>query len=359
MVAVVALARLLVPLAIIRFPLPAIVAALLLDGVDQTIFQAVGAEPAGYQQYDKAFDVYYLAIAYTAMLRNWDNPFAFAVGRALFYYRLIGVAAFEITDARVLLLVFPNTFEYFFIAYELVRLRWDPARLSRRAIIALAAGIWIIIKLPQEWWIHVAQRDFTDTVAANPWVVPVFAAVGALAIAAGGALWPHLPPPSWPATVDAGVHPDPAPAHWSWRALLEKVILLSTITVIFSQMLPSLRIGEARLAFATAGLVAVNAAVSQWRLRRGARWATTLAQFGAMLTTNAAILLVGRILMPGMYAVDITHSLFLLLLLSLMITLYDRYRPYRAARRAGHPRPASPPDTPGRTPRTARPGAAR
>ena len=26
----------------------------------------------------------------------------------------------------------------------------------------MAAFIWIFIKLPQEWWIHVAQLDFTD-----------------------------------------------------------------------------------------------------------------------------------------------------------------------------------------------------
>lgn len=333
MVAVVVLARLLVPLAIIRFPLPAIVAALVLDGVDQTIFQAVGAEPAGYQQYDKAFDVYYLAIAYTSMLRNWDDPFAFAVGRALFYYRLVGVAAFELTDARVLLLIFPNTFEYFFIAYELVRVRWDPARLSRRTIIGMAAAIWIVIKLPQEWWIHVAQLDFTETVAAHRWMVPALAGVGALALAAGSVLWRRLPPASWPATFDAGLHRAALPpAHWSWRPLVEKAVLLSTIAVIFSQMLPSMRIGEARLALATAGLVAANALVSQWRVRRGTRWATTLAQFGAMLTTNAAIVLVGRIVMPGMYSVDVSHSLFLLLLLSLMITLYDRYRPFSPGR---------------------------
>ncbi len=332
-VAVVVLARLLVPLAIIRYPLPAIVAALVLDGVDQTIFQAVGAEPAGYQQFDKAFDVYYLAIAYTSMLRNWDDPFAFRVGRALFYYRLVGVAAFEISGARALLLIFPNTFEYFFIAYEIVRVRWDPARLSRRAIVGMVAVIWIVIKLPQEWWIHVAQLDFTDTVAANRWMVPALAVIGAVAVAVGAALWPHLPPASWPARFDAGVHrTEPGPSHWSWRSLTEKAVLLSTIAVIFSQMLPSMRVSEARLALATAGIVVMNAVVSQWRIRRGARWATTLAQFGAMLTTNAGIVLVGRIVMPGMYSAGIRHSLILLLLLSLMITLYDRYRPFSPVR---------------------------
>ncbi len=29
-------------------------------------------------------------------------------------------------------------------------------------MIGLAAFIWIFIKLPQEWWLHIAQLDFTD-----------------------------------------------------------------------------------------------------------------------------------------------------------------------------------------------------
>ena len=67
----VVLVRLLLPLLIPRFPLPAIVACLVVDGVDQTIFQTFGYDPPGYQGYDKAMDVYYLAIAYLATLRNW------------------------------------------------------------------------------------------------------------------------------------------------------------------------------------------------------------------------------------------------------------------------------------------------
>ena len=58
--------RLLLPLLIPRFPLPAILACLVVDAVDQTIFQAFGYDPPGYQGYDKAMDVFYLAIAYLA-----------------------------------------------------------------------------------------------------------------------------------------------------------------------------------------------------------------------------------------------------------------------------------------------------
>ena len=149
--------RFLLPLLIPRYPLPAIVACLVVDGVDQTIFQAFGYDPPGYQGYDKAMDVYYLAIAYLATMRNWTSPGGFVVGRFLYFYRLVGVLAFEVFQMRAMLLVFANTFEYFFIAYETVRTRWDPRRLSLSGWVVVAAAIWVGVKLPQEYWIHVAQ----------------------------------------------------------------------------------------------------------------------------------------------------------------------------------------------------------
>ena len=111
-----------------------ILAALVLDAVDGSLleqFTDVDTGPDGpYQSFDKALDIYYLAIAYLSTMRNWTSDAAFRVAQFLFYYRLVGVLAFELTDARAMLLIFPNTFEYFFIAYEVLRLRFDPARWS-------------------------------------------------------------------------------------------------------------------------------------------------------------------------------------------------------------------------------------
>ncbi len=342
-------ARLLVPLAIPRFPLPAILAALALDAVDQSVFHAVGADPPGYQSYDKAFDVYYLTVAYTAMLRNWTDPTAFAIGRALFYWRLIGVAAFEVSDQRALLLIFPNTFEYFFIAYEVVRLRWDPSRLPRTWLIGAAAGIWILIKLPQEWWIHIAQLDFTDEITAHPWALAPMILAGALAVAGAMALWPRLPPRDWPPTFDVDAHVRrrraagleaelAARSIWTW-ALLEKVVLISAIAVIFGHVVPGIRFGTTALILATALLVVANALVSQWRIRRGAHWATPLVQFGAMLAVNGGLVLGARLLLTGrgVLSFAVIDTLFFLALLSLMITLFDRYRAIGRLSLAGDP----------------------
>ena len=79
-------ARFLLPLLIPFYPLPAIVLCLLLDGVDQTIFQVFTTLPLdGYQSYDKALDIYYLTVAYVSTFRNWTHLFAFRVSRFLLY----------------------------------------------------------------------------------------------------------------------------------------------------------------------------------------------------------------------------------------------------------------------------------
>ena len=80
------LLRVLVPLTIPRYPLPGILAALVLDAIDQSLFQAfTSLQLDGYQGYDKALDIYDLASAYIATLRNWTNNAAFRISRFLFY----------------------------------------------------------------------------------------------------------------------------------------------------------------------------------------------------------------------------------------------------------------------------------
>ena len=70
--------RLGLPLLIPYFPVPALLSCLILDSIDQSIFQQFPAIPLdGYQSYDKALDVYYLSVAYLSTLRNWSNQGAF------------------------------------------------------------------------------------------------------------------------------------------------------------------------------------------------------------------------------------------------------------------------------------------
>ena len=138
--------------------------------VDQTIFQTyTDLDLSGYQGYDKALDVYYLAIAYLSTLRNWTNRDAFQVAWFLFYYRLVGVVLFELciggrccSSSRTRSSTSSSCTRH---AAAL-----GPSQLSRRTLILLAAVIWIFIKLPQEYWIHIAKLDTTDLITAHPWI---------------------------------------------------------------------------------------------------------------------------------------------------------------------------------------------
>jgi hypothetical protein len=356
-------ARVFIPLAIPRFPLPAMIVALVIDGIDQTIFQTFASlDLSGYQSYDKALDVYYLSIAYTATLRNWTHLVAFNTSRFLYYYRMVGVVLFELSQVRAVLLVFPNTFEYFFDFYEAVRVRWNPLRMTAALVIGAAAFIWIFIKLPQEWWIHVAQLDmtdfikerifgvptdtsWTDAIAANPWPVVIAAAViVVLAVAAWWLLTRRLPPADHPLTFDADAHTepvDPALVASAWRGLAERLIdrelvektaLATLLGIIFGRMLPGADAAPISIAIGVAILIVANAAVSEWLVRRGRDFGAAVRQFVILLAINIGIVVVGQFLIRFLAGPALENALVFVLLFTLVITLYDRYRPIYLAR---------------------------
>ena len=247
----------------------------MLDGIDQSVFQAFGFDPPGYQNYDKAMDLFYLSIAFLASLQNWTRSSAVSISRFLFFYRMVGVMAFEITGVRTLLLIFPNTFEYFFIAYELVRLRWDPRRFSTRFWVVTAACIWIFVKLPQEYWIHVAQLDFTDTWQDVPWFPPLV--IGAVLVGLA-ILWFVVRPRLLAGRLDVARGSRPAAGGDGHRRRarrvdgiprqgvvvvdLEKVVLIGLLSTIYARILPGLEVSDLRMFVGVALFVVINAAIS-------------------------------------------------------------------------------------------------
>jgi hypothetical protein len=357
-------ARFLVPLAIPKFPLPAEIAAMLLDAADQTIFQQfTKLDLTGYQSYDKALDVYYLSIIYLSTMRNWTHLFAFEANRFLYFYRLVGVVLFEATHTRALLLIFPNTFEYFFIFYEAVRLRWNPLRMSKRMVIGAIAFIWIFIKLPQEYWIHVAQLDTTDLIKEDIFGVPVDTSWGeiisdyawvfvglaiVIVLLIVGVRWVFrhkLPPAEWEFSFDADAHDTGVTDEgvqaqvralsgqiWN-RELLEKVVMMSMIIFIFSKIVPATETTNLQLTIGVAVLIVINAALSEWFSRRGRTFASISQQFVVMAVINAGIIVaVDQLAAWRDRSFHISAALFFALMLTLLIVLYDRYRPVYLAR---------------------------
>jgi len=341
-------ARFALPLLIPLFPLPAIIACLLLDGVDQTIFQTFGYDPPFYQSYDKAMDVFYLSIAYLAGLRNWTNPQAVRVNRFLFFFRQIGVVAFELSGARFLLLLFPNTFEYFFIAYETVRTRRNPLRYGFRFWVLVAGAIWIFVKLPQEYWIHIAQLDLTDTIRDVAWFLPaLIVALLALLAVLYFFVRPRLSPADWSWRFRADPLPegiDEAHERAAYQAAhrkvfdtttLEKTFLIGLISIIFGEVLPGVEASSLQVFLGIAVFVVINAAIGLWAAGRGYSWNSAAVSFGVVFATNVVLVVLADVLLSrGPGQLHLVDGLFFIFLFSILTTLYDRYRPiadYRAA----------------------------
>ena len=263
---------------------------------------------------------------------------------------------FELTGVRSLLIIFPNTFEYFFIAYEAVRLWWNPNRLSKKQVLGMAAFIWIFIKLPQEWWIHIAQLDFTDfmkedvfgvtidtswgeAISQNLWFVALIALLVIGLVFLIRYLRRTLPPPDWSLRFDANKSleyqqqselPVQRPKVLSWY-MFEKIALVTMVSTIFALVLPGEGVSVIRVAIPVAFVILVSAFVGYWVAGRGHSWSTTVREFDAMAIINIGIVVLATAIV-GRSDTSINRgaSLFFVLLLTLIVTLFDRY--HRAVR---------------------------
>jgi hypothetical protein len=356
-------ARLLLPLLIPYVPVVGLLSCLILDAADQTIFQQFPAiDLDGYQSYDKALDIYYLTVAYLSTFRNWTNEPAFRVSQFLFYYRLIGNLAFELTQVRLLLFIFPNTFEYFFLFFELCRIRWDQTRMSMKMAIGSAAFIWIFIKLPQEWWIHIAELDFTDFVSDYPWTVIPMVIVGVAVLTfawwwitrkapAADHRFRILADPLPPELTGADLYRDSRARERIFDlALAQKAVLIAVIVVIFAQFLAPSGNRPFQIALSVIVFVALSTMVSQWLARRGRTWRRVAIELAAMMAINLGLAVILEILenILGLREdrVPFVALLFFIFLVTLLIILFDRYHLVYAGRqrlrRAGAESPQEP-----------------
>jgi hypothetical protein len=276
------------------------------------------------------------------------------------------VAAFELTQMRALLLIFPNTFEYFFIFCELVRSRWSTSRMGPKTVVIAAVSIWALIKLPQEWWIHIAQLDMTSfakerlfgVATDSSWMAAISARPSVLMAAAlcflalGALLW-WIVARKAPAADHRAFRlaADPLPdglrgaelyrtARTQSRildsALAEKAVLLSLVCVIFATMNPTLEGHSLRVAVSVALFVALNAVVSQWLARRGHGWRTVAVELGVVAVMNFGLVMVqgAGAGVLGFRDSPLPSTLFFVFLLTVNIVLFDRYRTVYVARRA-------------------------
>lgn len=150
--------RLIVPLAILRWPFWGMLAAIAADASDVIIRDALGVGEGvfhwtTYHAADKAFDTYALGIGAYAASR-WNDVLARRTIMALFLWRLAGVAAFEISGSRQIFLFAPNIFENFYLLVAgLVTFR-PGFRISTPRVLIVLFLIAAIPKIAQEYIMH-------------------------------------------------------------------------------------------------------------------------------------------------------------------------------------------------------------
>jgi len=165
-VAFVGLYRIAGSLFVLRWPFWGALVAVVCDLCDLLLFNVFVAYGgwsgfAGYQAFDKWADQVYLAAFLVVAVRDFA-PLARRIAVGLYLFRIVGFIAFEAgVLPREALILFPNLFEFWFIAVAFtMRFRpsfaWTPART------ASALGLLLAGKLAQEWALHVG-RLFDET----------------------------------------------------------------------------------------------------------------------------------------------------------------------------------------------------
>jgi len=154
--------RLLIPLSIFRSPLWGALASLLIDAFDVVLIEVLGLGGFDdrYHTLDKLLDTYYLSFLWVVSFR-WANEYARWISVVLFPFRVVGVVLFELTNHRVMLFIFPNLFENWWL-YCAATARFAPAMEPRSATSSAAILTALLIpKMAQEYLLHYAE--------AQPW----------------------------------------------------------------------------------------------------------------------------------------------------------------------------------------------
>jgi hypothetical protein len=208
----------------------------------------------------------------------------------------------------------------------------------------IAAAIWVFIKLPQEYWIHIAKLDTTDLIAAHPWI----GVLGAVVIVAGLlVVWfwvvPRVPQAdhAWRIAADpipAGADDSQTRDAWivahrkvvDWKTF-EKIVLVGFICVIFAQIIPDVDASNLEILVGVAILIVIDSFLGLWTARRSRGVRSIVQSFFALALANGVVVLVGELLDED-DELPIGNLLFFVLLLTLIVTLYDRYQPFHGVR---------------------------
>ncbi len=154
-IAIVATIRVLGSLPVLRWAFVGAIIALLADASDVFLLNLLDMSAMGhYQQFDKWADQVYMLTFLIVALRWQGLTRNVAVG--LYAYRLVGVVAFELSGVRILLMVFPNVFEFWFIFVASLP-HWRPRYNLSTAGALSVLPLLLVAKEGQEFVLHGAR----------------------------------------------------------------------------------------------------------------------------------------------------------------------------------------------------------
>lgn len=141
-------------------PLPAIILSFFLDVIDIEFASQKVLNLSEYEKYDKALDFWWYI---NIMIFSWFHlPSYKYLLLILFTFRAIGEIIFFIKNDRRVFFLFPNFFEnIFFLIFFSIYFKQLNFLLNKE-FVYIFISIIIVLKLFQEWWVHIAQISIPE-----------------------------------------------------------------------------------------------------------------------------------------------------------------------------------------------------
>jgi len=151
----IAVVRVLGSLPVLRWPFAGGILAILVDLLDLILLDWLDPLAfAHYQGFDKYLDQVYM-LTFLVVAMRWEG-IERNVAVALYLFRLVGFVAFELTGARISLVLFPNVFEIWFLVVAGLHASGRSVTWKAPQLVAVLA-VALFAKEVQEWAIHGAR----------------------------------------------------------------------------------------------------------------------------------------------------------------------------------------------------------
>jgi hypothetical protein len=150
--------RPLIPLTILRWPLPGVLLSMTADIYDWNFLALyTDEEHYFYQSWDRIMDAYFWIIS-LFIVRKWQDRVARNIAFSLFGFRMIGLVIFLITQDRRFLFFFPNFYDNFLVIYLGYVLIFKQTLLIHSTLDSLVLfPLLMIPKIVHEYFLHYLQ----------------------------------------------------------------------------------------------------------------------------------------------------------------------------------------------------------